>query len=165
MSSEMQPFVLEPGGGSGVRNPVGGRIVFKLRGEQSNGAMTVVETEAAREEGPPLHMHPRHDEWVYVLRGTTRFRLGDDVSPGPAGTFVHIPRGTQHTWQNVGPEPAALLAVITPAGFEDFFERYAELPAEAANLDSFRTIAQETGSIVVGPPLAQSHPTRAATGS
>jgi len=40
MSSQVQPFALEPGAGTSVRNPVGGQLVFKLRGEQSNGAMT-----------------------------------------------------------------------------------------------------------------------------
>ncbi len=34
-SNHMGPFVLEPGAGISVRNPVGGRLVFKLRGERS----------------------------------------------------------------------------------------------------------------------------------
>ncbi len=71
MSSQVQPFALEPGAGTSVRNPVGGQLVFKLRGEQSNGAMTVFETVAAPEEGPPLHFHQLQDEWLYVLEGET----------------------------------------------------------------------------------------------
>ncbi len=163
MSNQMRPFALAPGAGSSFRNPVGGQIVFKLRGEQSGGAMTVIETVAAPEEGPPLHFHQLNDEWLYVLKGEMRFRLADDVVPALAGSFVFIPRGIAHTWQNVGREPAVLLGMIAPAGLEQFFERYAELTKGADNLDTFRALSPDAGMTVVGPPLAQSHPTRQAT--
>ncbi len=159
MSSQVQPFALEPGAGTSVRNPVGGQLVFKLRGEQSNGAMTVFETVAAPEEGPPLHFHQLQDEWLYVLEGEMRIRLGDDVVPAPAGSFAFIPRGVAHTWQNSGREPALLLAMFAPAGLEQFFERYAELTEQTGDLDTFRALAPAAGMTVVGPPLAQSHPT------
>jgi quercetin dioxygenase-like cupin family protein len=163
MSNQMRPFALAPGAGSSVRNPVGGQVVFKVRGEQSGGAMTVIETVAAPDEGPPLHFHQLNDEWLYVLEGEMRFRLADDVVPAPAGSFAFIPRGIAHTWQNVGREPAVLLGMIAPAGLERFFERYAELTKGADNLDTFRALSPEAGMTVVGPPLAKSHPTRQAT--
>jgi hypothetical protein len=118
---------------------------------------------AAPEEGPPLHFHELNDEWLYVLEGEMRFRLADDVVPAPAGSFAFIPRGIAHTWQNVGREPAVLLGMIAPAGLERFFERYAELTKGADNLDTFRALSPEAGMVIVGPPLAQSHPTRQAT--
>jgi len=158
----MRPFALKPGAGTSVRNPVGGQLVFKLRGEQSNGAMTVFETVAAPAEGPPLHFHQLQDEWLYVLEGEIRFRLGDDVVPAPPGSFAFIPRGVAHTWQNTGRGPAVLLAMIAPSGLEQFFGRYAELTEQAANLDTFRALAPEAGMTVVGPPLAQSHRTHEA---
>ncbi len=55
-------------------------------------------------------------------------------------------------------------ALEAPSGLERLFERYAELTEQAANLDTFRALAAESGMTVVGPPLAQSHPTLAATG-
>ena len=91
MSNQMRPFPLEPDAGTSVRNPVGGQLVFKVTGEQSNGAMTVFETVAAPQEGPPLHFHQLQDEWLYVLEGEMRFRLGDNVMPAPAGSFAFIP--------------------------------------------------------------------------
>jgi quercetin dioxygenase-like cupin family protein len=162
MSTQMRPFALEPGAGAGVRNPVGGRLVFKLVAEQSGGATMVLESEPAPGEGPPLHVHHHQDEWLYVVAGEMRFRLGDEVVRAPAGSFAFIPRGVAHTWQSTGREPALLLAGIAPAGLERFFERYAELPEEAANLEAFGALAPEFDMTVVGPPLAQSHPVHSA---
>jgi quercetin dioxygenase-like cupin family protein len=158
VSSQMQPFTLRPGAGAIVRNLLGGPISFKLRGEQSDGAMTVLETEAPPGEGPPLHVHDGQDEWLYVLGGDMRFRLADHVVSAPAGSFAFIPRGVPHCWQNVGSTPSLMLAVIAPSGLERFFERYAELPEADRSPESFRALGQEAGMTVIGPPLAHSHP-------
>lgn len=156
--SEMRPFVLQPGAGPSVRNPLDAPLVFKLRGEQCDGAMTVIETQVPPQEGPPLHVHDSQDEWLYVLEGDVRVRLGDDVLAAPAGSFAFIPRGLEHCWQNIGSEPAVLLGVIAPSGIEQFFERYAALPEDARNPESFRALAPAAGMTVTGPPLRQSHP-------
>jgi len=159
VSNQVRPFALEPGAGRSVRNPAGGQLVFKLRGEQSNGALTVFESVAAPGEGPPLHFHHVQDERLYVLEGEMRIRLADDVVPAPAGSFAFIPRGVPHTWQNSGHEPALFLAMFAPSALEQFFERYAALTDQAGDMAAFRALAPTAGMTVVGPPLAQSHPT------
>jgi hypothetical protein len=66
-----------------------------------------------------------------------------------------------HTWQNIGAEPLRFFATITPAAveFEEFFKRYAQLPAEERGVEAFARVAAETNAFeVVGPPLAQSDP-------
>lgn len=72
--------------------------------------------------------------------------------------FVFIPRGVPHTWQNVGEEPGSLLGAFVPPALEEFFKRFAALPREKATSEAFRTLAEEDGMQVVGPPLAHSHP-------
>jgi oxalate decarboxylase/phosphoglucose isomerase-like protein (cupin superfamily) len=86
--------------------------------------------------------------------------MGDDVQRATAGAFAFVPRGTPHTWQNVGDGPARLLVIFTPAaaGVERFFERFAELPEDEVGLEAFRRLAREAETDVVGPPLAESHP-------
>jgi quercetin dioxygenase-like cupin family protein len=155
-------IVRGPGEGRTVDNPAGGPLTYKARSEQTGGALTVWESGAQPGEGPPLHVHVREDEFMYVLDGRLRFRLADDMSEAPAGSFVFIPKGLPHTWQNVGEEPARILFVFTPAaaGMERFFERAAELPDDTRMAEAFQSFSGDAGMEIVGPPLAQSHPKR-----
>jgi len=158
LEPDLRAIHLAPGEGEILTNPLGGPLTFKLRGEQTNGTLTAFESIAAPGEGPPLHVHANEDEIVCALEGTLRFKLGEDVRSAPAGSFTYIPRGVAHTWQNVGATPARLLVIFTPAGFEAFFERFAEQPAGAPAEEQFRTLGSEAGMEVVGPPLARSNP-------
>jgi len=154
----MRAIHLAPGEGAAVKNPTGGRVTFKVRGEDTDGALTVFEGTAAAGDGPPLHVHPNADEIWYALEGNFRVKLEDDVEDAPAGTCVFIPRGVWHTWQNIGATEARLLAILAPAGLERFFERFAQLPADASVPEAFRALGAETGMDVGGPPLDQSDP-------
>ena len=151
-----EPVFQRPGEGGTVDNPLGGDVVFKARGEQTEGTLTAFETVVAPGEGPPLHTHANEDESLYVLDGEVRFKLGDEIRAAPAGSFVFIPRGAPHTWQNVGDGPARVLIHFTPSGMERFFDGFAalETPGPAA----FETVGAEVGMDVVGPPLAESDP-------
>ncbi len=153
---ENRGIFLPPGEGEAVKNPVGGHITFKARGDQTQGAVFAVESVIAPGEGPPLHVHPEMDEVWYVLEGRFRVKLDDKTEDAEPGTFVFIPRGVAHTWQNVGDAPGRFLAIVTPAGLERFFERFAEVADDVPRLDAFRTIGSETGMDVVGPPLGKS---------
>ena len=149
-----------PGEGLSFENPTGGTVTFKIRSDESGGTLTAIEGTAAPQEGPPLHVHDQ-DEVIYTLDGTLRVKLGDTLRETPPRSFVFIPRGTPHTWQNVGAEPARFFATVMPAStaFEQFFTRYAQLPAEERGVEAFARLASETEAFqVVGPPLAQSDP-------
>jgi quercetin dioxygenase-like cupin family protein len=152
-----EPVHLAPGEGLTVKNPLGGPLTFKLRGPQTGGMLTAFESIAPPGEGPPLHVHDNADEIWYALEGSFRFTLAERTSETPAGTFVFIPRGVVHTWQNVGERPGRLLAILTPAGLETFFERFAEVPPEASPAEAFRRLGAEFGMAVVGPPLGSSN--------
>lgn len=157
----MRPFVLAPGDGVAVENPVGGILTFKATSDQSDGELTAIDTVAMPGEGPPLHVHPNEDEFIYVLDGTFRVKLADELIETGPGAFVFIPRGTPHTWQNVGDNPARFFAGIMPAtvAFEQFFTRYAQLPTGERGVEAFGRLAAETNAFdVLGPPLAKSEP-------
>lgn len=155
-----KPAFLSAGDGRAVENPVGGVLTFKATADGTDGALTALETVAAPGEGPPLHVHAE-DELIYTLEGTFRVKLGAAIQEAQPGAFVFIPGGTAHTWQNVGDRPARFFATIMPAAtaFEEFFRRYAQLPADERGPEAFARIAAETMAFeVVGPPLAVSDP-------
>lgn len=66
-------------------------------------------------EGPPLHVHPNEEQFIYVLGGEMHFILGDqDRIVGP-GTLIHVPRGTPHRSRPVN-GPAMFFTVKSPVG-------------------------------------------------
>ena len=119
-----------------------------LRSEDSSGQVAVVELAGGGR--PPLHRHD-FDEAFYVVEGELTFQLGGDVFTRGPGELAFAARGTTHTYANLSGEPARALVIITPAGFERYFDHIAarisgdEPPPEAA-----KPIPEvET----VGPPL------------
>jgi quercetin dioxygenase-like cupin family protein len=150
------PLIRRPDDVVPIPNPVGGAITFVLRGAETGGILTALQTIAAPGEGPPYHTHANEDECLVVLDGTMRFRLRDAVEHAPAGSLVYVPRGEPHTWQNVGDSPARMLVLFTPSGMERFFDRFATL--DDPGPEAFVEASEGTGVEVVGPPLAVSHP-------
>jgi gentisate 1,2-dioxygenase len=52
---------------------------------------------------------------------------GDDVLIAQPGDLVFKPRNQWHTFWNAGDEPARILEIISPAGFEGFFNELVDL--------------------------------------
>jgi quercetin dioxygenase-like cupin family protein len=156
MGQAAAAVVIAPGEGATIQGPVGGPLNFKVRSDQTNGSLTALENVIPPGEGPPLHTHENEDEFWYLIDGDLRFKLGSEVHTAPQGSFVFVPRGTPHNFQNVGAQPARILVMFTPGGMEAFFERFAEL--SAPDPSAFKTIGGGVGMDVVGPPLAQSDP-------
>ncbi|MBA2602501.1 MAG: cupin domain-containing protein [Acidobacteria bacterium] len=81
---------------------------------------------------PALHKgvrprHTREDEYSYVLAGQVGALLGDEVLIARPGDLVFKPRNQWHTFWNAGDEPARILEIIAPAGFEKFFAELVDL--------------------------------------
>ena len=121
-----------------------------LRGEDSDGRISMIETRPGPGAGPPLHHHD-FDETFYVLEGELTFRLGEETLTLGPGELVHVPRGAVHTFANFSDAPAHQLIVCAPAGFERHFARMA---AEIEGVDPPEWARQPSPEVVkVGPPL------------
>ncbi len=83
--------------------------------------------------GPPVHTHRVTNEGFYVIHGSFGFLVGEQTLPSPAGTYVFIPAGQPHTFWNAGSAPATVLIVISPPGFEAYFDELATDLAAAGN--------------------------------
>jgi mannose-6-phosphate isomerase-like protein (cupin superfamily) len=82
---------------------------------------------APRTLAGPSHVHEHEDEYSYVLEGEVGFEIGDDVRSARAGELVEKPRGVPHAFWNATDEPARVLEVIAPGGFERYFGELAGL--------------------------------------
>ncbi len=113
-------------GKSGFLGTIGVR--FMLAGHEAGERFSMVEHPmSARALAAPLHRHTREDEYSYVLEGQVGALLGEDVVIGEPGDLIFKPRGQWHTFWNAGERPARILEIISPAGFERFFEELVDL--------------------------------------
>jgi quercetin dioxygenase-like cupin family protein len=108
---------------------VGDTYTLKVTGDMTDGVVALVEASIPAGAGPPPHVHDDEDEWYYVLDGELEVLDGSRTFVARAGSFVFIPRGTLHRFQNVGYGHARMLVGLNPAGFEQFF-RAVGTPAE-----------------------------------
>jgi quercetin dioxygenase-like cupin family protein len=155
VTARVSSIVLGPGEGRSIATPVRGHLSYKVRSWETAGTVTVFEAVAPPGGGPPLHRHNDSDEFIYVLEGELRVRLGAELRAAPPGSFVFIPKGLAHTWQNAGQSPARFLAGLTPAspGLEEFFERAAGIAENRRLTEGFQRFADEARMDVLGPPL------------
>ena len=112
-----KPFVLPPGGGRAY--PMG-RIaaVFKADGKESSNSYSVSEWWLdAKTKGPGTHSH-EEDDVFFVIEGTMTFLLGSAWTNATEGSFVLVPGGTPHDFENRSSTRAGLLNFKARSGFE-----------------------------------------------
>ena len=121
MNATATAKVLGPEDGkAGFLGSIGVR--FMIDGHEADERFSLVEHPMSpRALAAPLHRHNREDEYSFVLEGSVGALLGDEVVIGKPGDLIFKPRGQWHTFWNAGDEPARLLEIISPAGFERFF--------------------------------------------
>jgi mannose-6-phosphate isomerase-like protein (cupin superfamily) len=90
---------------------LGDLYTFKVTGE----ALSVTELTAFPQNGPPPHIHQREDESFWVLDGEFSVLLGERTLTARQGAFVHVPKGTLHTYKNTGSTPGRIEKLIALA--------------------------------------------------
>lgn len=121
-------------------------VRFMVWGEESGGGFALVEHPIPpRTLVAPLHRHEREDEYSYVIEGRMGAQLGNDVVFASAGDLVFKPRQQWHTFWNAGDEPCRVLEIISPAGFEHFFDEV------ATNMEQMH--ADNPGPVLMGTDL------------
>ncbi len=116
-SSHRRPVILGPG--EGREYPMGRlSAVFKAGGEETGGSYAISEWWLdPYTRGPGPHSHA-DDDVFYVLAGTMSVLVGDEWVDAQAGSFVLIPGGVTHDFENRSAERAGMLDFATPGDFE-----------------------------------------------
>ena len=103
--------------GLGRRRPLHGQGQRRDTG----GAFALIEVLVPPQSGPPPHLHRREDEAFYVLEGEFEVHIDDQRLTAGPGTWVTLAKGSLHYFKNIGPTPARMLILATPAGLDRFF--------------------------------------------
>ena len=122
----MKPIQIPDQGGKPV-NILGISMLIRVHGHDTNGTVAVVESHDVPGGGPPPHIHHREDETFQILEGEYEWTVGGKTFVAKKGATVFAPRGIPHTYRYVGQPPGKLMCVITPAGFEGFFDEIGAL--------------------------------------
>jgi mannose-6-phosphate isomerase-like protein (cupin superfamily) len=97
-----------------------GRIsaVFKADGSETERGYSISEWWLeSNTRGPGPHSHPE-DDVFYVIEGTMSVLFGDAWKHATRGSFVLVPGGVTHDFENRGQVRAGILNVSVPGDFE-----------------------------------------------
>jgi mannose-6-phosphate isomerase-like protein (cupin superfamily) len=132
-------------GAEGFLGSIGVR--FMIDGPDAGKRFALVEHPMSpRALAAPLHLHTREDEYSFVLQGRMGALLGDDVVEAGPGDLVFKPRDQWHTFWNAGDEACRILEIISPAGFERFFEELVDMGGVGqADPEAFAALRQRFG--------------------
>ncbi len=104
----------------------GSPVTITLRSENTGGQSALLEFRLAPgPHGPAPHSHATFDELYHVLAGAVLVLVNGEQRRVAAGSSVFVPRGTVHTLSNPYDAPAHFLYLVSPAGFERYFEDFA----------------------------------------
>ena len=104
-----------------VRAFSGTRFHFRLTAAETAGAVSVMDVFMRKGSEPPRHVHSNEDETNIVHTGEIHYYIGDKVVQAKKGDVVFLPRMIPHHFKVVTPT-ASVTLVLTPGGFERFFE-------------------------------------------
>jgi quercetin dioxygenase-like cupin family protein len=105
---------------------------FLATGKDTEGAFSLLHCYFRKGFTPPPHYHKLEDESFYMLEGEIDFHIGDKKLTAGPGQFVVLPKNVPHHF-NLVTETAKALMLITPAGFEVFFQEFGR-PAQTLDL-------------------------------
>jgi len=110
-------------------------VRFLVTGSESNGSVAAFElaVPGSLRLPAPAHSHDHYEETIYGIAGVLTWTVNGraiDVGPGQA---LCIPRGAIHRFDNLAPQDAKALCVITPAAIgPEYFREMAEVMRAAA---------------------------------
>ena len=149
------PRVLASCEGLRLQSGPGRDLVFKVTGEDTQGALDYFIVEVGPNGGPPLHVHHHQEETIHVLSGRFKVRIGDELHMLEPGGFAYMPSGLAHAFLNLTDEPAELIVVYSPGGCREFYEQLGPATRTASpDRNEVAAIFERHGMSLLGPPLS-----------
>jgi quercetin dioxygenase-like cupin family protein len=149
-----QHIVLSEGEGLRLQSGPGRDLIFKVTGEDTNGAFDYFIVEVAPHGGPPLHVHHFQEETIQVLKGRFKIRIGDSIHYLQEGGFAYLPSKVPHAFLNLTDEDGEIIVVYTPGGGHKFYEELGPISRTAgADRQQIAAVFEKYGMTLLGAPL------------
>jgi mannose-6-phosphate isomerase-like protein (cupin superfamily) len=153
MDITTRPRALAAGEGLRLQSGPGRDLIFKVTGEDTDGAFDFFIVEVAPHGGPPLHVHHTRDEAIHVLKGRYKIRVGDEIFHCEEGGFAYLPARLPHTFLNLTGEEGQIIVVYTPGGGQRFYEEFGPAARSGADRAALAAIFARHDMTLLGPPL------------
>ena len=136
-------------------------FILHVAGEETDGQLSLVEGLLPPGAMTPLHVLPHADQILYVVEGELTAYLPGVERVLRSGDSMLQPAGVPQTHRVTSSEPARVLAISSPAGFERFVVEAGQ-PADALtlppldeslpDLERLAEVAAKHGMELLGPP-------------
>jgi quercetin dioxygenase-like cupin family protein len=123
----------------------------RVSGRDTAGMFAVLDTEAVRGHGSPMHVHRHASEVFLVLEGTLRVVVDGQEHEAGAGSAAVLPAGRPHGFV-VTSAAARYLTVHHGPAFEQFVTAAAGEGDDIPDPSRLAEIAAAHGIDIVGPP-------------
>ncbi|TMV07846.1 cupin domain-containing protein [Ruegeria sediminis] len=133
---------------------IGLKLHVRMEPSDSDGSMSIIETENAPGFGPPLHRH-RETEIFRVLEGRYLYEIDGKRFTAETGDVVTIPGGAVHAFRNEASTPSRQLIMIVPGlDAAAFFSGLAEtMKGGKLDPESLNAFSRKWQIEFLGPPL------------
>jgi quercetin dioxygenase-like cupin family protein len=136
-------------------------VVVHVSGEETDGRYCLLEWLQPPEDMTPLHVHRRDSQTIYVLEGELTVYLPGMSRVLRRGECIHQPAGVPQTGRVTSTEPARVLDINSPAGFDKFIAAAGKPtatltlpppPERTPDLERLARVAAEHDIDLLGPP-------------
>ena len=146
--------VLKRDQGLRLQSGPGRDLIFKVTGDDTNGAFDYFIVEVAPHGGPPLHVHHKQEETIHVLKGRFKIRIGEAIYILEEGDFAYLPSQVPHAFRNLTPDPAEVIVVYTPGGGHKFYEEFGPVSRNPASTrQDIAAVFERHGMTLLGTQL------------
>jgi quercetin dioxygenase-like cupin family protein len=133
---------------------------IRAGGHATGQQLAVLDHQAERGYGSPVHRHLAEDETFLVLEGELRIEVDGQVCAAGPGAAAFLPRRLPHAFVVTSPQ-ARFMTIHTPGGFDEFVlaastsidsstvSAAGEPPPDLAALSA---VAASYGIEILGPP-------------
>lgn len=129
---------------------------IRAGGDDTGGALSLVEQEMPAGFTSPWHVHHDEDEFFYVVAGAMAVNVDGRVVTLGTGGFAFGPRGVPHGFRIVGSGPARVLLMSNSGGLAAFIGEASAVgdtpPApQESDIPTLIAVAQRHGIAILGP--------------